>query len=191
MTATANVSERLSDAIDQLRALGRWLTSHRKRSWTLADYPIKVRSNPIIAELANVPAPKFVAQVVNWWTMSGVGDTPAEALADLARAVEAHRASVGSLPRPGSRVPIEFATSDRIASLWHIAERFLPDVLDIDPSDVFLSDESTLWDFAFGQESVAPLVARTREVFGVDISDIEDGNLVQIFTRLDARDRRV
>jgi hypothetical protein len=117
--------------------------------------------------------------------MSGWGDTPQEAVADLNRALRAWLVRGEALPRPGTYVPLRFAPSDRIdARFCHVAERFLREVVKTDPGTTFLSNQSSLWYFT-STDTIEPLQRRTREVFGVDVSDIEDGSLVRIFERID------
>jgi hypothetical protein len=52
----------------------------------------------------------------------------------------------------------------------------------------WISDESSLWDFHH-QETNAALVAKIREVYGVDVSDIESANLADILDRIAANQR--
>ncbi len=47
----------------------------------------------------------------------------------------------------------------------------------------FISDESSLWDF-HGELSNAELQERINDVYGVDVSDIESGNVADILKRI-------
>ena len=72
------------------------------------------------------------------------------------------------------------------------------DVLGFDPEDadsVFVPERSSLSHFhTYGQgpksdeAELALWQARIEEKYGVDVSDIEDGNLVRIFARLEQSD---
>lgn len=64
-----------------------------------------------------------------------------------------------------------------------LADDFVRRVLDIDGA--WISDESSLWDFHH-KETNAALVAKIREIYGVDVSDIESGNLADILDRIAA-----
>jgi hypothetical protein len=64
-----------------------------------------------------------------------------------------------------------------------LADDFIRRVLNKDA--VWISDESSLWDF-HRQDTNAALVAKIREVYGVDVSDIESGNLADILDRIAA-----
>jgi hypothetical protein len=47
----------------------------------------------------------------------------------------------------------------------------------------FISDESSLWDFHEAKTNEA-LIARIKEVYGVDVSDIESAKLPEILERI-------
>ena len=128
----------------------------------------------------------WVAQVDGWWQMSGSGQTKAEAHADLVSRFAEHCSSGQKLPRPGSRVAIEIASSDRVHELEHVARDFMPRVLGHDFDQCIVSDESSLWDF-HEEDSNAAFHNKIALLYGIDVSDIENGNLVAIFERIDAR----
>ncbi len=53
----------------------------------------------------------------------------------------------------------------------------------------FVSDESSLWDFHTGETNKV-LIAKIKDPYGVDVSDIESGNLAMILDRIaTSRDR--
>ncbi len=64
-----------------------------------------------------------------------------------------------------------------------VAEHFTQSVLGLDWA--WISDESSLWDFHTGETNMN-LEAKIREIYGVDVSDIESGNLAQIPNRIAA-----
>jgi len=47
----------------------------------------------------------------------------------------------------------------------------------------WISDESSLWDF-HGDENNEALVARIKEIYGVDVSDIQAAKLSEILERI-------
>ncbi|MGD1105933.1 MAG: hypothetical protein ABR865_02750 [Terracidiphilus sp.] len=87
-----------------------------------------------------------------------------------------------TLPRPGVNVPIEFAPQERVNAHSKLAEDFIHRVLGL-PS-AWISDKSSLWDFHF-EETNEALLAKIREVYGVDVSDIESARLWEIFERIE------
>lgn len=78
--------------------------------------------------------------------------------------------------------PPQLVSSSRIQGYSETADRFIDIVLEC--SWAFITDESSLYDFA-GIDEVANLEAKIKEVFGVDVSDLEDKNLVDIFERIE------
>lgn len=76
---------------------------------------------------------------------------------------------------------IEFVVPSRIAEYRDLAEDFLQHVLRLHWAS--LSDETTLADFE-GVLSHAILLQRIQQVYGVDVSDIASGRLVEIFARI-------
>ena len=169
--------------METLRVVWKYARSFLKRDWSADDYPVRVREQPAHAPHEDVP--RYAAQIINWWALTGLGETPEEALEDLARKLEEFKRRHGYLHRPGREVPITYAATDGIDAHAATAQRFLVEVLGFRPdSSVFISDQSSLYDFE-GRCGGADLVEKTRNVFGVDVSDIEDGNLLRIFERID------
>jgi hypothetical protein len=78
--------------------------------------------------------------------------------------------------------PPQVASSARMQAYRETADRFIDLVLDC--GWAFITDESDLYDFA-GIDEVANLEAKIKEVFGVDVSDLEDKKMVDIFERID------
>ncbi|PIG92228.1 hypothetical protein [Gloeocapsopsis sp. IPPAS B-1203] len=79
--------------------------------------------------------------------------------------------------------PLEFAPQQEVDIHGETVEKFVELVLDC--GWAFISDESSLYDFGL-IDDVTKLEAKIKEVFGVDVSDIEDKNLLKIFERIDS-----
>jgi hypothetical protein len=92
----------------------------------------------------------------------------------------------GCLPRPGTGLPIEFAPTGLVNLHWSIAEDCFQRVLDKNYDECWISDQSSLWDFHV-EDSNQHLHEKVWQCYRVDISDIEDGNLVKIFERIENR----
>ena len=171
----------------QIKAGLKYLLSFRKRAWTIDDYPIRVQhfktsdADHMGSRLIPIP---WSAQIINWWQMDGHGDTKEAALADLRTKLQALKDEGTRLPRPGTGLPIEFASSEQVELHWDMAEDFFKRVLEIDLQDCWISDQSSLWDF-HGEMSNQHLYEKVWETYRVDISDIEDGNLVKVFKRIE------
>ena len=173
----------------QARALWARVCSYFKKDWTVDDYLLLVRFNP--PERRRTPArrkalPWFIS-IVNWPGPCGGGDTKAEALADLSRNFDQFKLK-NKLPRPGSKVPVQFASTTRVDIHSCLAKDFIKRVLEIDWA--WISDDSALSDFHSGETDHA-LLERIRAVYGVDVSDISAGNLADVFDRISAHSKPI
>jgi len=74
---------------------------------------------------------------------------------------------------------IESAPIDEIELYGEFAESFMEKIFGID--SFFITDESSLWDFGWQRETIT---ASIFEQYGVDVSDIKNGNLVAVFKRI-------
>jgi hypothetical protein len=177
----------LTDKLNyKLRSIWKLCLSVRKSDWELNDYPVVVHRN----KSDSIPVgQQYIASILHW-PIAGAGNTREEALVSLRKNFGIAKAKKfterSPLPRPGAKVPIEFASQDRVKARAELADDFVRRVLDIDGA--WISDESSLWDF-HQQETNAALVAKIREVYGVDVSDIESGNLADILDRVAANQR--
>jgi hypothetical protein len=111
------------------------------------DYPIRVWLQPVSepstkSRLRPLPCS---ASVINWPGMSASANSRLEALAELRKNFDRFKATKPSLPRPGTKVPIEFASSERVGQHSELAKDFVKRILDIDWA--WISDESSLRDF--------------------------------------------
>jgi hypothetical protein len=176
---------------DTLITIWKRLLSYRKTQWEMNDYPIVTRQQEFTLELP----PRFTQHryraLVLGWHIDGTGDSKQEALANLETEFlrrRQMRIDEGEPPpRPGTRVPLEFASQARIDHHSKLADDFIRRVLHpvLGIEDVWITDESSLWNFHF-DETNDELVAKIREVYGVDVSDIESEKLVDIFDRIEA-----
>ncbi|HEY2976036.1 MAG TPA: hypothetical protein VGJ48_26210 [Pyrinomonadaceae bacterium] len=64
-----------------------------------------------------------------------------------------------------------------------IVPDFFERILDMDRSDCLITDESSLWDF-HTEGSNDPFYFKILEAYGIDVSDVEKGNLAKIFQRI-------
>lgn len=90
--------------------------SFLKSSWELSDYPIRIRQLEPVPELHGRSVQPFTwsAQIINWWVMAGHGYSRDEATRNLVESFDRRKATAEPLPRPGTRVPLVFASDDRI-----------------------------------------------------------------------------
>jgi hypothetical protein len=171
---------------DDIRRFWKWCCSFAKTDWELEDYPISIKRQEVDL---NLPA-RFTqhpcwARVLGWHIDAG-GASKAEAMNALREQFAKRKTDwlkTGKpLPRPGVRVPIEFASQERLSAHAELAEDFIHRILGLESA--WISDESSLSNFHF-EETNGELVAKIREVYGVDVSDIESGKLWEIFDRIE------
>jgi hypothetical protein len=166
------------------RAAWKYVLSFFKRDWELSDYPLRIREQDRVAfdDESQWRSLRYLARIINWPVMTGTGETTAAAMA----ALQASFASVKTkrrLPRPGTGLPIEFASQGRITAHSELVDDFIHRVLELPWA--WVSDETTLWDFHLGKTN-EELCARIMEVYGVDVSDIANANLAMILDRIAA-----
>lgn len=65
-----------------------------------------------------------------------------------------------------------------------IARDFFEKILGLDYDHVILFPVANLWDFPV-DESKTELIQKIQDIYGVDISDIKDGNFDKIFGRIE------
>jgi len=174
---------------NQLCAVWKWSLSLLKRDWELSDYPLELRKREIDPSYAGtrIRQHRYTASIVNWWVMTGGGDTERKAMQELekhfaAAMIEKVRAKT-PLPRPGAHVPIEFASRRRVSANPELEKDFIRRVLNLDWA--WISDESSLWDFHH-EETNAPFVTKIKEIYGADVSDIESAKISEILERIAA-----
>jgi hypothetical protein len=179
--------DQLSLAKDRLLAIWKWSLSFRKRDWELSDYPVAFRHQEVVPTLATsrFKQHRYIAYIVNWHLTGG--DTPQgalDALRESFETVKRNRSVEGKpLKRPGTRVPLEFASQQRIVANHDLSEDFIRRILDLDWA--WISDESSLWEF-HSDETNEPLFAKIKQAYGVDVSDIESARLSEILDRIAA-----
>ena len=95
--------------------------------------------------------------------------------------------------KPGKIIPrgpfkgkrIELAPTEELDMFHSLAEEFMEAIFCMEPGSYLITDESSLRDFKGVEELELPdMHRRIREVYGVDVSDIVSGNLVEIFARI-------
>lgn len=168
----------------------KWLISFLTTDWELRDYPVVVRKQDEPVDHA-LHAPRFEPQPY-WASVPGAnlgagGETAADAMENLRSNFQRwkrKRLTEGKgLPRPGTRVPMEFAASTNVDAHGALTADFVHRVLQLDWA--MITDESSLWDFHTEQDN-ARLIARVKDLYGVDVSDVASGNLSAILDRIAA-----
>jgi hypothetical protein len=178
---------------NRILALWKWSLSFRRHDWELSDYPVVVRQQEANTTHTStrLKQHRYFAYIVNWAVTGGGGDTPEEAVDALRQNFETIKQNCiregRPLVRPGTIGPVEFASQERIAVNHELSEDFIRRVLDLDWA--WISDESSLWDF-HSNETNELLCNKVKQVYGVDVSDIESAKLSEILDRIAATRHR-
>ncbi len=86
-------------------------------------------------------------------------------------------------PFKGKR--IEFAPTEELDMFGTLADEFMEEIFCMEPGSYLITDESSLRDFQGVEDLELPDIhGKIQEVYGVDVSDIVSGNLVEIFARI-------
>jgi hypothetical protein len=117
--------------------------------------------------------------------MAGHRYSRAEALQNLAASFARRKAELEPLPRLGTRVPLKFASDERVRRQQQLVVDFMNRILGLQYEECFVSDQSSLWNF-HEEESNDFLNKKVLAVYGVDISDLESALIVDILERIAA-----
>ena len=174
---------------NQLRAKWKWTLSFLSPDWELEDYPISIRKQDPDPDEPYDDNPRFkphpfVASITNW-NVSGFGNSKEEALSDLRSSFSMRKTNLKddwkSLPRPGTKVPIQFASQERVNAHPDLTQDFIERVLGFQWA--FISDESSLWDF-HSESTNEVLLVKIKDVYGVNAEDIQSARIWEILDRI-------
>lgn len=158
--------------------------SHTKTKWNIDDYPIRYRKQEGEPGLYNIGEIKpWIAQIINWWALAGVGDTKEEAYQDLKNNFHNYLKD-NKAPRPGTKVPLTFAESTEIDKLEDIAVDFFEKILDFNYYDCFITDGSTLTEFGMYDDETLEKINFT---YSINLTELGDGNILRILTLIKDR----
>jgi len=83
---------------------------------------------------------------------------------------------------------IELAATAGIKLFEEIAEAFMFRIFGFEAGEYLITDESSLRDFTGVDDmELADIQRRIRRVYGLDVSDLASGNLLEIFVRIHER----
>lgn len=180
-------SVRLIRFSNRILAFWKWSLSFRTYDWKLSDYPVRIRKAEIDQSVIGGTRFRqlpYSAYIINW-AVIGSGDTPEQATENLNQNFESIKRECllkgERLVRPGVRRPPEFASQANVSSNQELSEDFIQRVLGLEWA--WISDESSLWDFHTDQNNDL-LHEKIREIYGVDVSDIESAKLWEILERI-------
>lgn len=160
----------------------KYCLSYLKKQWFISDYPIRLKRQGEYEEIKNGDIKKYsyVAQIINWYQMAGIGNTTEEAYKNLEENLENYRKKYLILPRPGKKVPVEFASCDEIGKYEKIEKEYFEKVIGMSSYDCFTTDETRISDFWGIGIDENTVIIKTKEIYGLDISNIIEEPLVEI-----------
>lgn len=83
---------------------------------------------------------------------------------------------------------IEFAPTTGVDMFLDISEEFMKKIFDFKPGEYLITDESSLYDFTgLDEMELTDIQKKIKDIFDIDVSDIESGNLFEIFMRIHRR----
>lgn len=86
-------------------------------------------------------------------------------------------------PFKGKRV--EMASTTGIQTFDEVAEDFMLTLFGFDPGQYLITDLSSLHDFVgVDAMEIGDMLTRIREAYGLDVADLPNVNLIEIFRRL-------
>jgi len=162
----------------------KYFLSFFKKDWNIEDYPIVIKnnSNSDIISSDRIKVIRWVVIVLGWLQMQGNGDTKDEALLDLhSKFINAKKD--GNLPRPGTTVSLILASTEGIKKYPDLALDFFDKILGVNYNEVFISDESSIWDFVL-EGDLAPYYEKIKDIYDIDASDT-NGNFLKIFGNIE------
>ena len=170
----------------RLLIVTKWFASYLRPQWLPHHYPIALKAQSGVG-----PESAWFARVLNWPGPTGLGSTEMEARAALVAALvqiqSARKINGQAMPRPGSRVPIAFASTSRVQARPEILQDFVVNVLGFTLSDpVFISDESSIEDFGDAVE-ISRIRNRIQEHYGITIDERSPNFVADILERVRAK----
>ena len=165
--------------MEQLKAFWKNILSYTKSTWNIDDYPLRYKKQTNTAKQYKFAEIKpWAVQIINWWTMTELGETKEEAYQNLKNRFK-NFSENNKIPRPGKKVPIHFATTSDIDKLENLAVDFFEKILGIDYYGCFISDESNLSHF-FKEET--EMLQKINSTYKLELTDLGDGNILKILT---------
>jgi hypothetical protein len=163
---------------EKLKSFLKKTLSYTKTKWDIDDYPLRYRKQTDI-EGHNIGDFKpWVVQVINWWTMTGLGNTKQEAYEHLKNNFKSYL-EYNQAPRPGTSVSLSFAETSQIDNLEDVAPDFFENILDLNYYECFISDQSSLTDFERDDDET---LQKINSMYGLRLITLGDGNIVRLLT---------
>lgn len=162
----------------------KYIQSFFKKEWSFEDYPITVTQQE-----SEKDTERWRAMIEGWPGLVGLGSSELSARNELNKAFDDFVKKGSTLPRPGTQKKIEFASTIGLEQYPELYREFVEDILGFDPDGfVFISDQSSLWDFV-EDENLNSYFDRVFQKYQLDVSKVEDGNILQIIRCIEQHKR--
>ena len=139
------------------------MLSFRKSKWEYEDYPIRY----VVEDDDH-----HRVQFINWWTMVGLGETKAEAVADLKARLHRFYEVNNPIFRPGVTAPIQFADSSRIDAHGDFAYELVEELFNNDV--MFICDGTPLGMYAEDENQYAMVIQTLNDRYGLGLAPDEE-----------------
>jgi len=166
-----------------------------ENNWNFEDYPTETWKNPNAGEKKVA----YGAGIINWDGMVGHGETPEKALIALNEKFKLYKDNNAILPKPGTKVPLKFASASNMEKYEKMAVDFFVKIFDINYYECFISDESSLPDIESHLESYEGdesniqntckenIIKKTLSVYNVDIADVYDFPIWKVLEKIEIK----
>jgi len=172
--------------MNTLNTLTKRILSYFKSTWNFHDYPIRTWRNPNAQE----DKVRYGAGIIGWVTMIGHGTTAEDAITTLYQSFKLYQENNKLLPRPGTKVQLQFASTEHISKYEDLAVDFFQRILEMDYYEGFYSDGSYLDLFASENSEKDKtfknlIIKKTLLIYNVDITDVYDKALWEVFRKIE------
>ncbi len=171
--------------IDQLKALWKRFLSYFKKSRTIEDYPLRFKNQKVSNGKYSFGEIKpWIVQVINWWSMTGCGETKEEAFEQLKACFKSYLENYPP-PRPGKKTDIWYADTYEVDGLEETAVDFFEKILKMNYYNCFISDLSSIFDFGRDENET---LDKINSVYNLGLTGLGDGNIVRLLKMI--RDKK-
>ncbi|WP_461255060.1 hypothetical protein [Treponema sp. R80B11-R83G3] len=176
---------KLTNISRPFKVLIKYILSYTCKDWNLKNYPIEyIKQKPVDVSKMNIKIYPWNARIINWYTMSGSGNTKEEAFLKLKNKFEKHKSENKKLLRPGKKMAIVFASSSKIDNYEVEAIEFFDKIFDLNYMEMFISDISSLYDFCWADESKLTAKEKIKKNYGINTDNIEGLLIVNILEQI-------
>lgn len=161
------------------------ILSYYKKDWSLSDYPVEFYGQKV-EDLSGTNLTMFPweARIIDWYWMNADGYSKIEAHKKLMDRFNAYKEEGHQLPRPGTRVPLTFASVSKIDNLEKVAVDFFRNIFDLDYYGMFISDESSLYNFCWSDTEIEKVHDMINHYYQIDINNIDGLIIVDILEKI-------